>query len=469
MNFLLSTIFLLLLSSLGKAEEAATYFRDQKHSTVKWGEVDIKSFLSLKDWRDLTAQRELVPEWEGIIRERNNREVVGYFLQCIDNCHIDRGTSFFSPSFRTPLYEGDEIQTIGESYAWIFLLDGTMVRLSPNSSMNINEFNIGIKENFINVRINTGNILWLSRSEILLEEQNTKETDVLFFPSALYEAQIVPDRKKYDEDSLIDLIEEKQSVLKHYMKLNQMIVDNNKMTKSKKTYSFIVAPNMTIMGYDLSVELISLMGGKTYFKKRSPKLLGLKGEVLEEDTYIQMRGFENTELSKVESDKWLEVDEKGRSLNTLNDEDKIYFFAMGEFITKHIPTILMARELMLAQYSELCFREKYNLKQMAELHGYRVWGQLKSDAKKEDLELRLDFLKEYFRRVETTNLLSSSHFRDRLKARGEVMKSMEYDSYFFLKALNAYYSYVDVPESSDNSEVLNSTSKTIWKRMHGIR
>jgi len=469
MKIFFCTIFLLLVTFFAKAEGPSVYFRDQKQSLVKWGEVDIENFLSFKEWKALADQREIVPEWESIIRERNNRELVGYFLQCVDSCRIDRGTSFFNPSFRTPVYEGDEIQTIGQSYAWIFLLDGTMVRLSPESSVNINEFNIGIKENFISARVNTGNILWLSRDELLFEEQNTKETDVLFLPPAFYEAQSISDQKKYDEDSLIELLEEKQSMLKHFIKLNQMIADNNKMTKAKKTYSFIVVPNMTIMGYDLSLEVISFIGGKTYFKKRSAQLLGQKGEGLEEEAYIQMRGFENKELSKVQSDKWLEVDEKGRSLVSASDEDKLNLFAMGEFITKHIPTILMARELLLAQYSEFCFREKYDLKQMAQLQGYRIWGELKSDTKKDDLELRLDFLKEYFRRAETTNLLAAGHFSDRLKARGEVMKSMEYSSYFFFKALQKYYSYMDYSDDNKKGEVLNSTTKTLWKRIHGIK
>lgn len=456
--------------SLGWAQENTPLFKNQVHSSIKWGEVDLKKFLSLKDWKDLRYDQDQVPEWETIVRERNNREIVGRFFQCVGDCRIDRGQSFFHPHFKSAIFEGDEIQTLGDSYAWIFLLDGTMVRLSPESSLSLNELNIGVKENFVSARVNAGNILWLSRNELMYEEKNDRETDVLFNPLALYEAQPIPDRKPYLENNLIDLVLENQTILNQYKNLNELIEKNNKMTNGKQTYAFIVMPNVTVMGYNPSIEVVSLLGGKTFLKKRSPHYLGLKTkEDLEEDIVIQMRGFENTELSKFESDKWLEVDEKGRSLTSaLNN---IYWLTMGEFITKYIPSLMVAREHLLATYSEFAFRKNYDPALLARGDGYRLWGSLKNEGnkKKSDLELRLDFLKEYFRRIETTNLLVSTHFSERLKARGENIKAQEYGNFFFLKAIDKYYSYDDKFDEKENGEVLNSTTKILWKRMHGIR
>ncbi len=471
----LSFFFLIILlavftaASLGIAQEKDPLFKGQKRSATKWGEVDLRTFFSLKDWKEQSDERDQVPEWETIVRERSNREIVGRFFQCVGTCRIDRGQSFFNPSFRSSIYEGDELQTIGDSYAWVFLFDGTMVRLSPESSMNFNELNIGVKENFLNVRVNAGNILWLSRNEAQFEENNLRETDVLFNPLALYEAQPIPDRKKYKEDDLIEIVEEKQTFLNQYKNLNNLIETNNKMTHGKPTYSFIVMPNMTLMGYNPSVEIVSLLGGKTYFKKRSPTLLGLKKETHEEDLFYQQRGFENKELTLVEADKWLMMDEKGRSMSA--SQENLDWLTAGEFVTKRIPSLMVARELMMQKYSEFAFREKYDPKVLAQVDGYRLWGSLKSieGEKKSDLEQRLDFLKEYFRRIETTNLLVSTHFSDRLKERGELLKSMEYGNYFFIKALDKYYSYEDYTDEKETGEVLNSTTKLLWKRMHGIR
>ncbi len=475
MKLCLLFISLLLVASLGTAEETGPLFKDQKQSATKWGEVNFNTFLSFSDWREQRDERDQVPEWETIVKERNNREIVGRFFQCVGNCRIDRGQSFFNPSFKTSIYEGDEIQTVGDSYAWIFLFDGTMVRLSPESSVTFNELNIGIKENFISARVNVGDVLWLSRNESTLEENNIRETEVLFNPLALYEAQPIPDKKKYVEGDLIELVEEKETVLKQYKNLNNLIVENNKLTRGKPTYAFIVMPNVTVMGYNPTVELVSILGGKSYLKKRSPTFLGLKKDATaaaaEEDVFVQMRGFENKDLTPIEADKWLAVDEKGRGLTT--EEENLHWLTMGEFITKRIPSMLVARELLMQKYSEFCFREKYDPNILAANDGYRLWGSLKSsenkDQKKSDLELRLDFLKEYFRRIETTNLLVSTHFRDRLKERGESMKAMEYGNYFFIKALDKYYSYSDYTDEKETGEVLNSTTKLLWKRMHGIR
>ncbi|MFA6238247.1 MAG: hypothetical protein WC635_13015 [Bacteriovorax sp.] len=470
---ILTVIILALAGSLGNAQEAVPLFKDQKNSATKWGEVNIKSFLSLKDWKEQTYERDLFPEWETVIRERNNREVVGRFFQCTGNCRIDRGQSFFNPNHRTAIYEGDEIQTIGDSYAWIFLFDGTMVRLSPESSINLNELNIGVKENFLSARVNTGNILWLSRNEALFQENNLRETDVLFFPLALYDAQPVPDRKPYIEDNLLALVEEKETVLNQTRRLNGIIEQNNLITRKKPTFAFIVMPNITIMGHNPSLEIVSILGGKTFFKKRSHQLLGLKTDDPEEETVAQMRGFENTALTALETDKWMLVDEKGRSL-TPTDEN-IHMLTMGEFMTRHIPSLMVARELFLAKYSSFAFREKYDPMELARNDGYRLWGLLKTEdqekkqSAKQDMELRLDYLKEYFRRVETTNLLVSTHFSERLKERGETLKSMEYGSYFFIKALKKYYSYEEYSDETESGVVLNSTTKPLWKRMHGLK
>lgn len=460
---------LLLTVSLGRAGETTPVFRDQKRSATKWGEVDFKTFFSLKDWKEQSDEKDLIPEWETIVRERSNREMVGRFFQCVGNCRVDRGQSFFNPSYRTAIYEGDDIQTFGDSYAWVFLFDGTMIRISPESSINFNELNIGVKENFLNARVNSGNILWLSRNEAIYDESNARETDVLFNPLALYEAQPIPDRKKYNEDDLIEMVEEKETTLNQYKNLNRLIEENNKLTKGKPTYAFIVMPNVTVMGYNPSVEVVSLLGGKTYLKNRSATFLGLKKETPDEEVMVQMRGYENKNLTKLESDKWFVVDEKGRNMEA--EEENLHWLTMGEFITKRIPSLMVARELMLQKYSEFAFREKYDPKVLAATDGYRLWGSLKSEegSKKSDLELRLDFLKEYFRRIETTNLLVSTHFSERLKERGEALKSMEYGNYFFIKALDKYYSYEDYTDEKETGEVLNSTTKTLWKRMHGIR
>ena len=459
-------ILLSVYATLTIAQETpAAGFKNQKASLTTWGNLPVEKTLSFTEWKQQSDLKDLYPDWQKILTERNLREKVGNVFECVGVCRVDRGESFFNASHRTSLYEGDEFQTIGESYAWIFLLDGTMVRLAPHSSITFNEINLGVERNLINARLNAGNILWLSRHESLFDEINIRETDVLFFPLNTYEAMPVTDKKPYIESDLLELVEERKTHLEHYKLLNKEIETNNKMTKGKKTYAFLVLPNATIMGPSPQLEVVVLIGGKSFIKSRSSKFLGLKDSV-ENELQIQMRGFDNKEMKVISDDTWMNVDEKGRVLGLQED---INWLTMGEFITKRIPSILVGREIFLREYSTFLFQEKLDPLVLARDHGYRLWT-------KAEEESRLAFLTEYFRRIETSNLLTSANFRKRLENRGDSEGAkgqiMEYGRHFFIKALNAYYSYEDdstVKEYDLFKEELNSTKKYLWKKMHGIR
>ncbi len=452
-------------------------FRGQKKSMTTWGDLPIESYLSFSKWKIDSDLQDNIPEWEQSFRERNYKELAGRIYQCVGVCRVDRGEGFFNGTHRTGIYEGDEIQTVGDSYAWVFLLDGTMVRMSPQSSLTINEFNVGVKENFINARVNTGNILWLSRLESTLEEWNSRETDVLFFPYAEYDSLPVRETKEYLEDNLLEMTTEKETYLYHYKNLNKKITENNSLTHKKLTYAFLVLPNATLMGISPNVEMVSLLGGKSYLKKRSFQTLGLSRDNTEspQELFLQMRGYDNKELSSVKEDEWVSIDEKGRNQV---DVDSISWLNMGEFITKRIPSLLLGREIFLNRYSAFAFRETYDPLKLAKEDGHRLWGKMSTDAtnaekSKSDLDERLEFLKEYFRRIETTNLLASGKYKERLEARGEKVQMTEYGRFYFITALNTYYKYgelqLDNTSDSQTGEVLNSTKKLLWKKIHGIK
>lgn len=452
-------------------EVSATEFKGQRESVTKWDNLPVGSFLSFREWKKESDMQEQVTGYEKVVNDRNHRELAGRIFQCVGSCRIDRGDGFFNGSPRTGILEGDEIQTMGDSYAWIFLFDGTMVRLSPHSSITFNELNIGVSENFINARVNAGNVLWLSRQKNLFEENNNRETDVIFFPYSLYESLPITEKKPYLEDNLFELLSENHTNADQYKALNEKITANNQWVE-KPTYAFIVLPNVTLMGYKPNVEMVSLLGGKSYFKKRSYKTLGLVDDPATNELKAQSRGYDNKTLTDVEEDSWMEVDEKGKSFSEVSDT---HLLMMGEFITKRIPSIMLARELYLSEYSEFAFKKSYDAAQLAKDEGYLLWGKLKASegSPKENLELRLDFLTEYFRRIETSNLVTNSRFTERMNERGEKTSAMVYGNYFFITALNRYYKIGEGISANSNDketgEVLNSTQKLLWKKMHGIR
>jgi len=441
-------------------------YKGIKNSSFEWNDVNVKDLLSFKMWKENTDEKALYPDWETIVKERTHKELAGRFFQCVGSCRIDRAESFFNPKFRSSVYEGDEIQTLSDSYAWVFMLDGTMIRLAPESSITINEINIGSKENFLNVRVNSGNVLWLSRSEKKYKEVNEKETDLLFYPLALYDAQPDADTFNYREDRLFRFLDMPQTHLYHYRKLNRLIEENNEMVKGKKTFAFIVLPNVTVMGYSPQAEFISLMGSSSYIKAKIADDLGIEGD-LDFELQYQLRGYENKEFAKLNPGVWMEIDSKGKSIV---DPKTVSMFAVGEFITKRLPGIMAARELLMKDYSKVFFQESYDRRKLAIEDGYRLWGSLTAEEnKKDDLNLRLEFLKEYFRRIETTNLLVTERFREKLNNRGESLKVMEYGPYFYQLALERYLSYVEYSDDNEIGERLNSTQKKLWKVMHGIK
>ena len=460
--FLFFTILLLTTGVYSQEHTFQPYeYKNQKQSAFNWGDIPLKPFLSFKEWRMETEVKEQTPEWEQAYRARKNKEIVGRFFECVGTCHVERGEGFFNPSFRSNLYENDEIQTIGESYAWIFLMDGTMVRLSPESSITVNEFNLGQTENFINARVNMGNVLWMSRLENFHEENNYRETDILFFPLDFYDATPTIDHKKYKEDDLLVLTEPKTTTLNQIEKLNQLIEDNDSMTNGKKTFTILTLPNITLMGQAPVVETVALLGGKSYFRKRTfdDQELVVDSEDKESEVQYQLRGYENKEITTLNSNDWMEVDERGKFVSPVSD---VNLLNSGSFITKRIPSILVARELLLQRYSSFVFQDEYDRLALAKNEGYRLW-------EKTELDLRLDFIKEYFRRIETTNLFSSAHFTERMKARGHKIPSTEYSTIYFKKALEKLYSSDPYTEQFELSEPLNSTKKILWKMKHGIK
>jgi len=435
-----------------------------KNSLIQWDKIDSVDFLDYDLWLQDTNLRDKWPNWEKTIREKRQRETIGKVVHCVGDCKNYRGVGFYNTQFRSSILEGDEIHTSFDSYAWIFLFDGTMVRLSPSSSVTFREINFGLEETFIHARINSGNVLWLSRSESRYVTTNDRETDVIFFPLQFYAAMPISEKIDYDENSLINLIEESQTVKKQYERLNQLIDENNKKFKKRKTYSFLVSPNGTVEGRDINIEFISLIGNRSYIKSRGHEKLGLKDELKDSVATFSFRGFENKKTEILDADSWYEIDQRGRFINKFDREKK---FSVGELMTKRIPTMLVARELLMNEYSGFTnFVD--DAEKFAKIYSYRQWGIFSN--KKSDMSLRLAYLKEYTRRMETTTLLTSQRLREKMLARNEPTDDMQYSAKFFNLALVNYLrSKNSSAQVRSDREVLNSTTKKYWKIINDIK
>jgi hypothetical protein len=437
----------------------------QGRSLIQWDELDPKEFLDFTAWKLEQDLKERSPRWETVLRERSLTEVMGRALECSGQCRVYKGERFNSLRFRSALHQGDEVVTEGDSYLWIYFVDGTLMRLSPETSVTLKELNIGVAENFLHVRINSGNVLWLSRTENQYLEKDLRETDTLFLPLDFFEANpfvdVTPNQENGEEDLFASLKEPKLG-LEQTKRLNTLIQVNNSLVNKKKTHSFAVMPNGTVYGVDMNAEFIVLLGDVSYVKQRSPADLSWKEGASASNLTFFFRGYENTRQTTIQSGQWYHVDVRGR---TLEPHEPISLFGMGEFITSQIPTIYIARELLLNQYSRMAF-EPISPLNLAQNHGYRQWGKISERGS--DLNLRLEFLKEHTRRVETTNLLTATRFRERLESRGESLESMVYSNRFFSRALVDFRRNREVRHylTGRREEILNSTQNPLWQRMH---
>lgn len=453
-----------------KEKEEDFYFFGQQKDLIKWDKLNPRVWNDFATWKTDLKGKEETENFLYLKKHKMLKEKIGRILQCIGECQVFKGEAFNNARFRSLLKEGDEVQTADNSFLWLFLIDGTMVRLAPNSSISLLEINIGINEIFFLARINYGNVLWLSRETRQFKEDNERETDVIFYPLDFIDANKRLEKLTYNEKNLYGALRKTDDNLNQVKRLNQLISENNLIMDYRPTYSFLIMPNGSLFGKNLQLESIVLDGGPSFVKRRTTDQLRIKsGEIPAEDqefdskTRLYYRGFDKKEFLTLDDGYWYFIDPNGNEIGQAKEKNGPEY-AMGEFITSRITTILVARELMLRDYSTFIFDEDINSNVLAKKHGYRLWGSL-TEVPKKDLRKRFEFLKEYTRRIETTNLIQRDKYRDRLERRGETIIREAFSNRFYAKALRAYY--IDSENfnlSGEFERTLNSTNNLLFKR-----
>lgn len=442
--------------------EPVVRYNGEKASLIQWDNINNDEFLDFETWKIKLKIKEDEPLWRNNLRQRGLQEKFGYILDCVGTCRSYRGIGWARSQYLSTIREGDELQTMEDSYAWIYLLDGTLLRMGPESSISFKEINIGKTKNFVFLRADYGNVLVYSDPKGAFKLQELKETDSLFLPLSHLEANPSQEELTFSEDSLDKILDDRTVGLAKIKRLNGLI-EANKTMKKKETEFFVVMPNGTVHGMGLIAEFIVLQGKESYVKLRSLEQLRLKEEVDLGTANFYFRGYQNTEEATLGRGEWYVVDKDGRSLTTYDDSKK---FNVGEFITQNIPSILIARELMFKKYS-LFFHEDISAKKLASEHGFLLWESGKDGRK--DLDLRVGFLKEFTRRSETTSLQVTEQFRQKLADRGDEWKYDEYSRKYFRRAMGDFYNYNEnATISSGKEEYLNSERKPFWKLINGI-
>lgn len=453
-------------------------YEGQTRSLIEWQDIDAEDWLDLERWKNERAVKDQWPHWRVTLREQRLTEGVGRVLDCRGECRVYRGSGQTRARHRSGIVEGDEVRTIGDSYAWIFLYDGTMVRLAPESSITFQEMNVGRERIFHHARINQGNVAWISRIQALHEEINLRETDPIFFPLSLWEANIESIPREPlggpEDGNFLPLIEERKKPHEIQVeRLNERIKINNENLQNKDSHVFLVMPNGTVEGINPFVEFIVLPNAHSYFKQKLPgeHSLSLKeDEAGPKRMTLYYRGFENTETLETPIGEWIKMAADGRRTDVAESPER---FAFGALLTRRIPSLFFAREIWLEKYGPGIFN--FETPEELATNGYRLWDYRRyGEEERTDLDLRLDFLREYTRRLETTNLTVSRNFYNRVEAEGGEVPEGVYSDLYYKRAYENYIVDHWAVESHSrlrdpHQKTLHSMRRDFWKRVQTLK
>ena len=158
--FTILALFTLPLSCFSQ-EKQERNLKGQTKSRFDWQKLDSEDFLNYVLWKRKLEEK---GEYDPIIDKRY-KEILGKVLACVGKCYLSRGRGRSQLNFLSTLREGDEVQTGLDSYLWIYLMDGSLVRMAPRSAISLKEINISKDDIFVHVKLNRGLFYWRSKTD----------------------------------------------------------------------------------------------------------------------------------------------------------------------------------------------------------------------------------------------------------------------------------------------------------------
>ena len=383
------------------------HFLGENDSFSKWSDISEEDFLSIDKWLKQRNLKDRNKYWLEKVTHSDHVELVGRVLKCSGLCHKYGKNKKVRARYQSHIHEGDEIRTEENSSMLILLVDGTIIRLSADSSVSLNEFNISNKATLSIIRLNYGHMSLKQRSIDRVEPKDAPESDLSFGPFQLLEAN----REYYWQQEYQSLESERQKVRYQVMKnpgaqyqyitLNKMIDKNNKWFSKKQVKTIVYSATASFYLEGNNLDLFYELGKKSYFY--------LTSHNQERKDFVQLRGYKNDEKHQPALNTWMITDENGTKMNEYADSHR---FNVALMQTKRTPTVMLARELWIKKYSKPLFNPEIIPEVFAANLGYRLWD----IERKDELKLRAEFAFEYIRRVETSNIIGlKSYYSEKVE------------------------------------------------------
>lgn len=327
------------------------FFNCQAFSEFRGG-LDPRLWYSFAAWKKQQGLKEFT---------ENPRESMGRIISCLGECRLYYGSSFIRGGAHSIVYEGDEIRTQGDSYVWVFLWDGSLLRISPQSSVTFKEFNISPEGFFLFLRLDQGHIYLANRQTdrakegVVEKEERRSETDRLFLP------------------------------------LPRSVLEERGRVFGKKplrpTWNLVTMANGSFYGRGLQVNIFFRQGGDGFIQQVRER---------EKHFFLQFwpRGYDEGVTKELVDKKVYRVHPLGERIQ----ESFPFFFAKSNLVIKRIPSILAVREQWLRRYVRFLHDPKNLNEEGLSRRGFRLW---QGWGKGEEMARRIKFLYTYNRKVET--------------------------------------------------------------------
>lgn len=428
--------------------------KGQGYSIIPWKGIDPQKFLDIETWLVERAIKDKNPDWQIRLRDLRHSELVGKVISCRGQCPVYRGENPANVQHLSRILEGDEVHTEKDSVLWIYLMDGSLLKLSAESSLSFHEINFSKEKVLIVARLNHGHAFIHGRGTDEFKAELRPETDAFSLPLLIREAnqehfERLRFRAQTDFERQKELAEFDEGAIKAQVATINEHRERN--PRALSTQFMLIAPNVTLIGENSSFDVLHVPAGKTFFFNRSSTLGNLS---------FFLRGYTNTETYALEAPLWHEVSKEGREYAAIPEAKTPAELKISALLTEQIKTMELARELWYEKFSLPVVKAIGEPKVLATKSGYNLWG--------EDLEKRIYFLKEYSRRTETTQLRSQENLFARLKATGDYAEP-KLDEVRFQKPLHDYLWGLKTRYDARKLQVreFNDLQYYVWILKHG--
>lgn len=434
--------------------EDAIYKQGVDRDLTDWDNLDVDKWVDIKTWMEERKIKDDNPRWRAIVRNSLTKEIMARVIKCIGVCTYFHGLSTTQASYQTIIREGDEFITEKDSYAWIAMMDGSLVRVSPKTSITFTEVNISKEKIFYLVRLNNGHLNWQTRLKGEFLAQDKPETDMSFFPLMLKDANrefyaIQEYRSKTEEEKLQFSIEKNPGHVSQYKALNEKINSKQREQTFKKDIElFIYSPNASFILKNSHISLFYAVNGKSFYNISKDIINFQNTDNRAQEATGLMRGFENTKSYSVEWDKWTQVSRDGQAISSLEKTNQLE--TMDSF-SMRIPTVHLAREAFVEKYSLDLLDPTVAVDKISSQYSYRVWDFVEKD----ELKRRLSYVTEYIRRVETRNLIN-------LEKLFKTNTLEELDKSFYANAMRRHYEKLRFEYNKSHQSVREMTNNEYY-------